>query len=104
MAVSITSAELARARADEALARGRFRLDRRYATTEDGTRLVEETDPEARYFFGGPGTEIPLAEARRFGLIEQETPEAPAVEEKAQEPVEDKSAEPVEDKSRGRRR
>lgn len=37
--------------------------------TEDETRLVPETSPDAAWLFAIPGQEIPLEVAETFGLV-----------------------------------
>lgn len=43
----------------------------RLCLTEDG-RLVDESDPAARWLYCLPGHKVPLSEAQRYGLV---TPE-----------------------------
>jgi len=45
-----------------------FTLTKRYWLTADKGKLVADGDPHAAFLFGSPGDEIPLTEARRFGL------------------------------------
>lgn len=44
-------------------------VNARLCRTEDG-RLVEESDPDARWLFCVPGQRIPRSEAEKYGLIE----------------------------------
>lgn len=53
-----------------------FTADKRYYLNADKSRVVEEGDPEASSLLVGAGGELPMAEARTYGLI----PEAKAVE------------------------
>lgn len=47
----------------------------RLCKTEDGARLVPDTDPDARWLFCVPGARIPRADAERYGLLGDEEPE-----------------------------
>jgi hypothetical protein len=60
-----------------------YTVTERLAKTEDD-RIVPESDPEARWLFAIPGTQIPLEEAKRYGLVKDE----PAAEPEAEEPIE----------------
>lgn len=42
--------------------------DKRYFLTADGSRAVEEGDPEAATLLVGKGGELPEAEAEKYGL------------------------------------
>jgi len=64
-------------------------VDVRLCRTEDD-RLVEETDPEARWLYCIPGQKIPKAEAIRYGLIKEPVKEKPAPPNKAKAKPEDK--------------
>lgn len=44
----------------------------RLCLTEDG-RLVEETDPAARWLWATPGTQKPRVEAEKYGYVKQHT-------------------------------
>ena len=48
----------------------------RLALTEDD-RIVPEEHPEARWLYAIPGTQIPMAEALRYGLVEDEAEPEP---------------------------
>jgi hypothetical protein len=64
-----------------------YKADKRYYLTEDG-KVVEEGDAAARTLLIGEGGEMPLADARKYGLVdegaaeevpaEKATPAAPA--------------------------
>jgi hypothetical protein len=64
-----------------------WKADRRLYLSEDG-RVVEEGDEAARTLLIGEGSEMPLADARKYGLVddapaeeapaEKATPAAPA--------------------------
>lgn len=45
------------------------KVDERLYTTEDGSRVVKEGDPEARHLYATPGSEVPLKEAEKYGLV-----------------------------------
>lgn len=82
-------------------------IDRRLCLTEDRSRVVDETDPEARWLWAIPGHVVDRAEAERLGAVEPEAePEAPKRKpgrppgsgtKKADQP-EDKSVTPEENK------
>jgi hypothetical protein len=46
--------------------------DKRYCLTEDG-RVVADDDPEARTVLIGEGSQMPLADAERYGLVKPES-------------------------------
>lgn len=50
-------------------------VDVRLCRTEDD-RLVEETNPEARWLYCIPGQKIPKDEAIKYGLIKEQKPPA----------------------------
>lgn len=55
----------------------------RLCLTEDD-RLVEDTDPNARWLFCVPGSPIKRADAERYGLLDEPKPEPePEPEQKA---------------------
>jgi len=47
--------------------------DRRLYTTADGSRVVEEGDPDGALLLVGEGCELPEATARKYGLIKDES-------------------------------
>lgn len=63
-----------------------YRLERTMHLTHNrdhpDAKAVEENDPAGHYVLGGPGAEIPDADAKRYGLLKDEEPaaEAKAVE------------------------
>ncbi len=67
-----------------------FVSDRRLYLTADRERVVEHGDPEAAFLLVGKGCELPMAEAKRFGLKErptEETKEVTAGENKGATPT-----------------
>lgn len=52
-----------------------YTVTERYCLTEDD-RLVIEGDLEARWLYAIPGQEIPWSEAKKYGLVTTDTPEA----------------------------
>jgi hypothetical protein len=66
-----------------------YRLDRPLSLTaapgDPAARVVEDGDSDARFVLGGAGSEIPLADARRYGLV-QEAPDGEAVEAEEEAP------------------
>jgi len=87
-------------------------IDRRLCLTEDQSRVVDETDPEARWLWAIPGQLVDRALAERLGALEPapKPDPAPAADEapkrrrgrppgtKQAKPEEDKSATPGGDK------
>jgi len=59
------------------------KIDRRLYLVEDKSRVVEAGDPDARWLLCPAGGEVPRADAERYGLFDEPTPEAEPVEEKA---------------------
>jgi hypothetical protein len=43
----------------------------RLCLTEDRSRVVPDTDPDARWLFCVPGSPIPRADAERYGLLDK---------------------------------
>lgn len=89
-------------------------VDRHWYLTEDKTRVVPEGDPESRWLWASPGTQVPRRDALRLGALKEEP--APVEEaavadepEKAPEPepetpaeepaVEEKQAKPAANKA-----
>lgn len=50
-----------------------YKTDRRLYVTADGSRLVDENDPEAAYLLAPAGEEIPDDVAEKYGLVSRET-------------------------------
>lgn len=80
--------------------------DRRLCITLDGTRIVEQGDPDAAFLWRGQGKPISPAEMKRFGLSEQGgkvvlpgAKSMPKPEDKMIRPAEDKTTLPTEEKS-----
>lgn len=46
-------------------------IDKRWCLTEDKSRVVDETSPDARWLHWMPGDEVPLEEAIRLGVVEE---------------------------------
>lgn len=65
-------------------------IKQHWCLTEDGERVVPETDPEARWLHWSPGTLVPRAEAERLGAVKAE----PAEPKKAAAPAAKKAATP----------
>lgn len=61
--------------------------------TEDRSRVVKEGDPDGRWLWASPGTQVPRGDAIRYGaLVEEPVEEVAAVDpepepEKADEPA-----------------
>lgn len=51
--------------------------DRRLCLTEDGDRLVEENDPDARTLWAAVGSRVPMAEAVRLRAVGGQVDEGP---------------------------
>ena len=47
-----------------------YRADRRLYLTADKQRVVEHDSPDAAFLLAGKGGEIPMEDAKRFGLVE----------------------------------
>ncbi|MEV4180189.1 hypothetical protein AB0J28_01920 [Streptosporangium canum] len=54
---------------------GRVTVTARLCLTEDRKRLVPDTDPDARWLFCTPGSQISQADAERYGLFAEPEPE-----------------------------
>lgn len=63
-----------------------YTVTERYCLTEDDT-LVLEGDLAARWLYAIPGQEIPWAEAKKYGLVKGDTPEAEAETDDETEPT-----------------
>lgn len=70
-----------------------------WCLTEDRSRVVLETDPEARWLHWVPGDRVPLEEAQRLGAAKRKPGRAAGGGTKKATPAEDKSAKPDEDKA-----
>lgn len=61
-----------------------YKATKRLYLSVDGTRAVEEGDPQANTLLVNEGGELPLADARRYGLVQEEEaaaePQAKAVD------------------------
>lgn len=44
------------------------KIDQHWCLVEDRSKVVPETDPEARFLLWVPGDEVPLEEAKRLGV------------------------------------
>lgn len=65
---------------------GNVRIDRRLYLVEDGSRVVEDGDPAARWLFCVAGGEVPRADAERYGLLDPPKPEPePTTEPEAED-------------------
>lgn len=85
-------------------------IDRRLCLTEDKSRVVDETDPAARWLWATPGHVVDRADAERLGALkpadQPDPPEAPKRKPgrppgsgtKRAVPDENKAATPDEDK------
>jgi hypothetical protein len=49
-----------------------YKATKRLYLSVDGTRAVEEGDPQANTLLVNEGGELPLADARRYGLVQEE--------------------------------
>lgn len=67
-----------------------------WCLTEDGSRVVRETDPEARWLHWAPGAVVEREEAVRLGAVEPE----PAPEPKKAPPPANKQRTPTANKRR----
>jgi hypothetical protein len=70
----------------------------RWCLTEDQSRVVLDTDPEARWLHWRPGDRVPLEEAQRLGAAKRKPGRPPGSGTKKAAPDEDKAAKPDEDK------
>lgn len=61
-----------------------YTVKERYCLTEDD-RIVIEGDLDARWLYAIPGQEIPWSEAKKYGLVTTDTPEAEAEAEVEEE-------------------
>lgn len=84
------------------------KMTQRLYRTKDpnSTTLVEEGDPEAAFLFCSPGQTIPIAEARKYGLVADgpvagaKDPQAQAPGAKESQPAGTKEAAPEATKAR----
>jgi len=66
--------------------------------TEDKTRVVSEGHPDGRWLWASPGTQVPKADAIRYGaLAEEPEPEAAVAEEPEPTPEPEPEVEPQAD-------
>lgn len=70
----------------------------RWCLIEDRSRVVPETDSEARWLYWLPGDRVPLEEAQRLGAAKRKPGRPPGSGTKKAEPAEDKSVTPDENK------
>lgn len=70
----------------------------RWCLTEDRSRVVLETDPEAQWLHWLPGDRVPLEEAQRLGAAKRKPGRPPGSSTKKAEPAEDKAMSPAENK------
>lgn len=54
-----------------------YELDGYWCLTADKSRAVIEGHPDGRFVLGGPGSRIPMSEARRLGLVGSPEPPPP---------------------------
>ncbi len=83
------------------------RIDRHWCLTEDGTRVVPDTSPEARWLHWTPGMLVSREEAERLGAVEpapepdgKPEPKKAAPAKKAVAPARNKAMYPSENKRR----
>ncbi|WP_030777347.1 hypothetical protein [Streptomyces sp. NRRL S-920] len=69
-----------------------------WCLTEDRSRVVRETDPEARFLHWSPGTVVSREEAERLGAVKREP--APEPEQKKAAPAVNKARLPGHNKGR----
>ncbi|MFJ4828399.1 hypothetical protein ACIP79_00435 [Streptomyces sp. NPDC088747] len=74
-------------------------IDQHWCLVEDGSRVVPETDPEARWLHWSPGTVVLREEAERLGAVKPAAKPAPAEAKKAP-PAANKQARPAQNKGR----
>jgi hypothetical protein len=74
------------------------KLTEHWCLTEDRSRVVLDTDPEARWLHWIPGDVVPLEEAQRLGAAKRKPGRPPGSGAKKAEPAEDKSVQPAENK------
>jgi hypothetical protein len=63
--------------------------------TRDRSEAVPDGHPDAAFLLGGEGDSIPIEEAERLGLLEEDEPEP---EPKKKTPTNDKQRQPAHDK------
>ncbi|MEU6674763.1 hypothetical protein [Streptomyces sp. NPDC046925] len=73
-------------------------IDRHWCLVEDGSRVVPETDPEARWLHWSPGAVVARDEAERLGAVDPESAAEP--EEKKAPPAANKQRTPTANKRR----
>lgn len=62
------------------------RLARDTYSNSDGTRVVAESSPDAAFFVGLAGDEIPLGQAQRLGLVDAKARAVPPEDKAIKEP------------------
>lgn len=60
-----------------------FKLSATTYANSDKTKVVAEESPEAAWFIGNAGDEIPMAQAVKLGMAKPEKPAGPEPEAKA---------------------
>jgi hypothetical protein len=78
-----------------------FIATERLALTADRSRVVPYEDVEAAFLFCFPGQQIPMSDAKKYGLVvETEVTEEPSPEVKELLPAETKDLQPREKKKK----
>jgi hypothetical protein len=81
-----------------------YEVTERLCKTEDGTRVVPENHPDARWLYAIPGQQVPLEEARTLGLVTAPDQKADEkADETPDETPDEKAQEPTPNKARGKR-
>ncbi len=80
-------------RQQQSEADGMVAVSEHWYLTEDRSRVVREGDPDGRWLWASPGTEVPRVDALRLGALKADVPEAEPVVEV--EPVVETEAEPA---------
>lgn len=76
-----------------------MQADKRYYTTADRSRLVEEGDPDAAYLLAAEGAHLATADIERYGIGKKSmpSPEPVVVHSIAADPPKEDAPAPVED-------
>jgi hypothetical protein len=76
-----------------------MQADKRYYTTADRSRLVEEGDPDAAYLLAAEGAQLSSADIERYGIGKKSMPEPEpvVVHSIAADPPKDEEPAPAED-------
>lgn len=69
-----------------------------WCLVEDRSRVVRDTDPEARWLHWIPGDRVPLEEAQRMGAVKRKPGRPPGSGTKKVDAPEDKADTPAENK------